>query len=125
MAKGGGSASLLLVLALLIAFASQCFQVEGRMYEVGGNQGWGLTSKWQSKPSRAKAGDILYFKYSPGAHNVVSVSSKDFKSCRITGRVKQYNSGNDKIVLKKGWNYFICSFPGHCGAGMKVSMYAI
>lgn len=125
MAQGGGSAGLLLAVALLIVFVSQCSHVEGVTYTVGGAKGWGLPKiNYLVKAPRFHAGDTLNFHYTAGAHDVVAVGSKDYKSCRVTGNSKRYTSGADKIALKKGMNYFICSFPGHCASGMKIAIHA-
>ena len=64
------------------------------------------------------------FRYSPKAHNVVPVSAAGYKSCAAPRGVRALTSGNDRVTLKRGVNYFICSFPGHCQAGMKVAVTA-
>lgn len=126
MAKGGGSAGLLLAVALLIVFVSQCSHVEGITYTVGGPRGWNLPkTNYLVKAPRFRAGDVLKFNYAPGAHDVVAVGSNDFKSCKVTGNSKRFTSGNDQIALKKGMNYFVCGIPGHCAAGMKIAIHAI
>jgi len=129
MAKGGGSAGLVLALGLLILVASQCAYVEGAraIYTVGGIQGWGpfAYSRWLATVPKLKAGDQLVFRYNPSVHDVMVVGYKGFKSCRVTGRPKQFRSGKDKIALKKGWNYFICGVPGHCAQGMKLAVKAV
>jgi uncharacterized cupredoxin-like copper-binding protein len=35
-----------------------------------------------------------------------------------------YKSGNDRVTLARGTNYFICSIPGHCQSGMKIAVTA-
>ncbi|RWW22715.1 hypothetical protein BHE74_00043069 [Ensete ventricosum] len=64
------------------------------------------------------------FKYGQGAHNVVVVDADGYNSCKAKSGSKTYTSGNDKITLAKGTSYFICSFPGHCDAGMKIKIVA-
>lgn len=126
MAQGGGSAGLLLAVALLIVFVSQCSHAAGVSYKVGGANGWGLPkTNYLAKAPRFHAGDTLNFHYNAGAHDVVAVGSKDYKSCKVTGNSKRYTSGADQIQLKKGMNYFICSFAGHCASGMKIAIHAI
>ncbi|EEF33768.1 Basic blue protein, putative [Ricinus communis] len=64
------------------------------------------------------------FNYSPAAHNVVAVNRVGYDSC--TGpKGKVYRSGKDRIKLVKGQNFFICSFAGHCQAGMKIAINAL
>jgi hypothetical protein len=62
------------------------------------------------------------FKYPPGAHTVVAVNAAGYNSC--SGGGKTYGSGNDRITLSRGTNYFICGIPGHCVAGMKMAVTA-
>ncbi|RWV99177.1 hypothetical protein GW17_00037928, partial [Ensete ventricosum] len=60
-----------------------------------------------------------------GLHNVVSVNAAGYRSCKASGSAsKAATTGNDKVTLKKGANYFICSIPGHCEAGMKIQVIA-
>ncbi|RZC56695.1 hypothetical protein C5167_015546 [Papaver somniferum] len=66
------------------------------------------------------------FKYPEGAHNTVRVSESGYSSCEAT-EMESMNAmwtGNDMYSLGKGDNYFICGIPGHCGAGMKVKIFA-
>ena len=67
---------------------------------------------------------LAVFRYSPKAHNVVPVSAAGYRSCSAPRGVRALTSGNDRVTLKRGVNYFICSFPGHCQAGMKVAVTA-
>lgn len=129
MAQGGGSAravnknlvvgSLLLLLCVLHSVGV----VEGATYVVGGRQGWGFQTKSWTTGKRFRAGDTLVFNYSPSAHNLVVVSPGAYRSC-TTGGARPLTSGSDKVTLKKGANYFICSVAGHCAAGMKIAVSA-
>uniref|UniRef100_A0A0E0LR18 Phytocyanin domain-containing protein n=1 Tax=Oryza punctata TaxID=4537 RepID=A0A0E0LR18_ORYPU len=70
-----------------------------------------------------RVGDQLVFKYSPAAHDVVEVSKADYDSCSSSSPITTFNSGDDTIPLAAtGTRYFICGFPGHCTAGMKVAV---
>jgi hypothetical protein len=42
----------------------------------------------------------------------------------LVSTVRVYGSGNDRITLSRGTNYFICGIPGHCVAGMKMAVTA-
>jgi hypothetical protein len=64
------------------------------------------------------------FRYNAKAHNVVPVSAAGYKSCSAPKGVRALTTGNDRVTLKRGTNYFICSFPGHCQAGMKIAVTA-
>jgi hypothetical protein len=35
-----------------------------------------------------------------------------------------FRSGNDCVTLRRGTNYFICTFQGHCQSGMKITINA-
>lgn len=63
------------------------------------------------------------FKYTASQHNVVQYASKaEYDACAGTA-VQTWATGDDKITLNStGTKYYICSFPGHCGQGMKVSV---
>lgn len=65
---------------------------------------------------------LAVFNYQAGQHNVVPVSVAGYRSCKASGTAAA--TGNDKFSLKKGYNYFICSLPGHCEAGMKLQVVA-
>ncbi|RZC81456.1 hypothetical protein C5167_044029 [Papaver somniferum] len=115
---------------LIIGFSSISVYVNAsRNHIVGGDRGWRFPSKssyniWALHRSFA-AGDTLHFKYSRGAHNIVRVDAAGYRKCKVsaTESAKAVSSGSDKILLKKGINYFICSLPGHCAAGMKMKVH--
>ena len=69
---------------------------------------------------------VAVFKYPPGQHNVVPVNGAGYSSCKASAisASKAVSTGNDKFKLKMGANYFICSLPGHCHAGMKLLVNA-
>ena len=64
------------------------------------------------------------FKYDSTAHNVVAVNAAGYKGCSAPRGAKVYKSGNDRVTLARGTNYFICSLSGHCGMGMKMTVNA-
>ncbi|CAN6303807.1 unnamed protein product [Urochloa humidicola] len=97
---------------------------ESAVYTVGDSGGWSFNSVNWPRGKRFRAGDVLVFKYSPKAHNVVPVSAPGYSSCSAPRGARALTSGNDRVTLKRGVNYFICSFPGHCQAGMKVAVTA-
>ncbi|OVA02350.1 Plastocyanin-like [Macleaya cordata] len=93
---------------------------------VGGSQGWGLSvsyTDWVAESSFA-AGDTLVFNYPAGAHDVIHVSALGYRRCQASARelAKVATTGNDKFTLKKGANYFICSYEGHCSACLKIKV---
>ncbi|RRT37291.1 hypothetical protein B296_00041588 [Ensete ventricosum] len=108
-------------------------------FTVGDSAGWSFNVQNWPNGKSFKAGDVLgiifdrldsmgafalLFKYGQGAHNVVVVDADGYNSCKAKSGSKTYTSGNDKITLAKGTSYFICSFPSHCDAGMKIKIVA-
>uniref|UniRef100_A0A0D9ZCA6 Plantacyanin n=1 Tax=Oryza glumipatula TaxID=40148 RepID=A0A0D9ZCA6_9ORYZ len=128
MAQGRGSAAGRRNAAML-AMVLLCVLLHGELaesavYTVGDRGGWGFNSGGWLRGKRFRAGDVLVFKYSPSAHNVVAVNAAGYKSCSAPRGAKVYKSGSDRVTLARGTNYFICSFPGHCQAGMKIAVTA-
>jgi hypothetical protein len=68
-------------------------------------------------------GDVLQFQYTPNQHDVVEYATKaEYDACGGTP-VQTWTSGNDLVTLNStGTKYYICSLPGHCQEGMKVSV---
>ncbi|XP_010905831.1 basic blue protein [Elaeis guineensis] len=125
MAMGRGSCTTAVFLALLLIMCAP-FHTLAATHVVGDSQGWGFSlsyADWANENTFA-AGDTLVFNYQPGAHNVVPVSAAGYKTCKASDTSKAATTGNDKFTLKKGANYFICSLPGHCAAGMKLQVVA-
>ncbi|THU50183.1 hypothetical protein C4D60_Mb06t17420 [Musa balbisiana] len=91
---------------------------------VGDSDGWSFDIGNWPNGKTFKAGDVLVFKYDKGSHNVVVVDAEGYNSCTSKSGSKTYTSGTDKITLAKGTSYFICSYAGHCDAGMKIKVVA-
>ncbi|KAF3332448.1 basic blue protein-like protein [Carex littledalei] len=121
MAKGSGSAiqASILVLALL------CLVIHIEIADAAPyNVGWTpYTARgWPNR--KFKAGDVLVFKYYRSAHNVIRVNAINYNRCQTPKGARVLRSGNDRVTLTKGMNYFICNFPGHCESGMKIAINA-
>ncbi|KAL8168351.1 hypothetical protein V2J09_009850 [Rumex salicifolius] len=117
--KGRGSAlvvSALVVVVVLMVQSEVCSAA--RSYTVGGPSGWTFNMVKWPKNKHFKSGDVL------GFHNLVAVSKGGYKGCTTPNGSKTLQTGKDKIRLKRGMNYFICSIPGHCQAGMKMAVKA-
>ncbi|KAB2046001.1 hypothetical protein ERO13_D01G168500v2 [Gossypium hirsutum] len=93
-------------------------------FTVGGRGGWTFNAAAWPKGKPFKAGDTLVFNYNPSIHNVVAVNRAGYKSCKAPKGAKVFKSGKDQIKLKKGQNFFICNYIGHCQAGMKIAVTA-
>lgn len=64
------------------------------------------------------------FYYSPTERNVVYASKKEYDSCNPSNHSKVYDTGKDKIIVKRGPNYFISGYKGQCSAGLKLLVHA-
>ncbi|KAL9245113.1 hypothetical protein vseg_018801 [Gypsophila vaccaria] len=124
MAQGRGSAktSVALVLAILCVMA-MTQTTFGAVYTVGGAGGWTFNVAGWPNGKSFRAGDVLAFNYARNLHNVVPVSKRGYDSCNAAG-ARASQTGHDRIRLRKGPNFFICSIPGHCQAGMKIAVNA-
>ncbi|XP_062213037.1 chemocyanin-like [Phragmites australis] len=123
MAQGRGSGAAVLALLLLcVLLHSQV--AESAMFTVGDRGGWTFNTNSWTNGKRFKAGDVLVFKYDSTAHDVVAVNAAGYKGCTRPRGAKVYKSGNDRVTLARGTNYFICSIPGHCQSGMKIAVTA-
>ncbi|XP_062213192.1 basic blue protein-like [Phragmites australis] len=123
MAQGRGSGDVVLaVLLLCVLLHGQV--AESAVFTVGDRGGWAFNTNSWTNGKRFKAGDVLVFKYGSSAHNVVAVNAAGYKGCTTPRGAKVYKSGNDRVTLARGTNYFICNFPGHCQSGMKIAVTA-
>ncbi|KAJ8754820.1 hypothetical protein K2173_015332 [Erythroxylum novogranatense] len=117
-----GSAMLAIALLCVLLFR---FQIcHAATYNVGGSSNWSFNVAGWPAGQSFKAGDVLVFNYSANSHNVVVVNKAGYDSCNTPPGSKIYTSGKDQITLAKGQNYFICNFPGHCEANMKIAINA-
>ncbi|KAG6510223.1 basic blue protein-like [Zingiber officinale] len=140
MAQPPQARSALVILALVVVGHCLLGHTEATDFIVGDAGGWKFNViDWPNGKS-FKAGDVLgktsgdlserktiysfaVFNYAAGSHNVVSVTEAGYDQCLpFDGKV--YTSGKDRITLVKGDNYFICSFPGHCAANIKIKVTA-
>ena len=64
------------------------------------------------------------FTYEPGKYDVVPVNDIEYDNCGHALDSKVYRSGNDRINLVDGSNYFISDFPNHCESGVKLRVFA-
>ncbi|KAG6571299.1 hypothetical protein SDJN03_30214, partial [Cucurbita argyrosperma subsp. sororia] len=94
-------------------------------FVVGDSNGWNLGTEGWPNGKVIRAGDILRFNYNPTVHNVVAVDEGGYRSCIAPKGAKVFNSGKDEIILSRGHNFFICTTPGHCQAGMKIAINSL
>ncbi|XVF37014.1 hypothetical protein REPUB_Repub19eG0108900 [Reevesia pubescens] len=95
-------------------------------YMVGDEEGWDLVIDMQSwaRGKNFHAGDIIVFKYDDQMFDVTMVNQAGHDSCNINDGAKVFESGNDKIQLAFGANYFIDSTTDVCATGMKMAINA-
>ncbi|EEF33767.1 Chemocyanin precursor, putative [Ricinus communis] len=114
---------------MLFSILFHCSGVHARrpaIYRVGDGFGWSPTTSMEVWPQGKKfyAGDILVFKYDDQLYNVVVDDKEGHDTCTVSEKSVTYDSGNDRIELVYGHNYFICGNPDDCQAGMKMVVYA-
>ncbi|CAN6465877.1 unnamed protein product [Victoria cruziana] len=118
---GRGSAFLALAALCVVAHFTS---VRGATYLVGDSRGWTFDMENWPVGKTFRAGDVLIFKYNPMYHNAVVVSPAAYRSCVAPKDARALSSGSDRITLTRGVNSFICTFAGHCEAGMKIQVVA-
>ncbi|KAE8728209.1 Chemocyanin [Hibiscus syriacus] len=107
---------LFLLLSMKTSFATT--------FMVGDASGWDFgVNSWPNGKS-FKAGDVLEFTYNRAIHDVMVVDKEAYEACERPISAPRFETGDDLITLKKGDNYFICSFPGHCEGGLKIAVNA-
>ncbi|XP_058191825.1 basic blue protein-like [Rhododendron vialii] len=121
-----GSALVATAVALVCLSSVLSFEVaQARTYTVGGAKGWTFgVKRWPGRKQLFRAGDILVFNYFAEQHNVMVVNRAGYRSCNAPSNATSYWTGNDHITLVKGHNFFMCGFPGHCSAGMRIAVKA-
>ncbi|KAJ7946648.1 Basic blue-like protein [Quillaja saponaria] len=124
MAQGRGSAMFSMMLVCFLVLQSEMVHA-ATTYTVGDARGWTFNVVGWPRGKHFRAGDTLVFKYNPQAHNVVAVNNVGYNTCKTPRGAKVFKSGRDQIKLVKGQNYFLCSFVGHCQAGMKIAVNAV
>ncbi|PWZ46497.1 Chemocyanin [Zea mays] len=122
--QGRGSGAVALAAAVLLCVLLHAHVAESAVFTVGDRGGWSFSTTSWTNGKRFKAGDVLVFKYDSTAHNVVAVNAAGYKGCSAPRGAKVYTSGNDRVTLARGTNYFICSILGHCQSGMKIAVTA-
>lgn len=69
---------------------------------------------------------IAEFKYDYQITNLMVVNRTGYETCKANDGAKEYESGDDKIKLSFGDNYFIGTYtPEDCSAGLKMAIKAL
>ncbi len=64
------------------------------------------------------------FLYNAEAHNVVRVNNQQYIDC-VTNAEPVADGATVFSLNQPGMYYFMCTFPGHCEAGMKLQLRVI
>ncbi|KQJ95015.1 hypothetical protein BRADI_3g14670v3 [Brachypodium distachyon] len=107
----------------------------GASYMVGAPAGsWDLNTNYTQWTSARRffPGDSLSFQYPAATHNVLEVTKAVYDSCNTSvssstnssAVIATYHTGNHVITFaaSRVTRYFVCGFPGHCAAGMKLKV---
>ncbi|GMI92806.1 hypothetical protein HRI_002949900 [Hibiscus trionum] len=114
-----------------VVLASTVLQItHAANYTVGDTTGWtfppGGNSEFYNNwaaDNNFLVGDILVFNFATGSHTVAEVTEAAYNNCSGTNPISIHNTGPASIVLNRtGAYHFICSVPGHCEAGQKLSV---
>ncbi|CAN8292777.1 unnamed protein product [Cochlearia groenlandica] len=97
-------------------------------YMVGDKNGWNLVGSgdgW-ARDKTFYAGDILVFRYDPKRYDMCIVNQTGYEMCTPNEGATVLSSGEDKISLAYGGNYFIGTRnPFDCFNGMKMEVNAL
>ncbi|XP_068343182.1 mavicyanin-like [Pyrus communis] len=103
-------------------------RAEAETHTAGDATGWtnivdsDTYSSWAAKHT-FKVGDTLVFQFTTGRHDVTTLTKKAYDECNNTDILGVLNQGPASYSLNEtGDYYFICSFPGHCSEGQKLSI---
>ncbi|KAG6586384.1 hypothetical protein SDJN03_19117, partial [Cucurbita argyrosperma subsp. sororia] len=97
-------------------------------YMVGDSLGWidppnaNIYTDWGSNKSFV-VGDILVFNFATGRHDVTEVTKSGYDSCNGNNPISTESNSPVRITLTSAGNrHFICTIPGHCNNGQKLSV---
>ncbi|MBA0777523.1 hypothetical protein Gotri_005534 [Gossypium trilobum] len=101
-----------IIMVILMVLQFGAIHSKPTTYMVGDEDGWdsGL--------------DMEVFTYDGQQFDVAVVNQTGHDSCTLNEGAKVFHSGNDKIQLAFGANYFIDTVADLCAAGMKMAINA-
>ncbi|CAK9867914.1 unnamed protein product [Sphagnum jensenii] len=101
-------------------------------YTVGDEFGWSVPSSpdfysdWVDEVAPFTEGDTLEFNYAPGTDSVLLVDDLDYRTCNTGNPIQEYTFGPHPFVMRPVATYnFISGEPGHCLAGMRLTITPI
>ncbi|KAG7646686.1 Phytocyanin domain [Arabidopsis thaliana x Arabidopsis arenosa] len=119
-----------IVMTVLCLFLAKAVTYARRptTYIVGDDDGWDPVvpmDTW-ARGKTFYAGDILEFKYDYQRFNLIVVNRTGYETCEANVGAVEYSSGDDKIQLHYGYNYFIGTYtPEDCTTGLKMAIKAL
>ncbi|CAN6476280.1 unnamed protein product [Victoria cruziana] len=118
-------------IATILFVVSMAAAASAATYTVGDSSGWSIPSSpnfydtWAASKT-FHVNDKLVFNFPTGAHTAVQVSETDYKACTFTNPIETYGTGPATVTLNgPGAHYYLCSIPGHCAAGQKVTINVV
>ncbi|MBA0568060.1 hypothetical protein Golob_005577 [Gossypium lobatum] len=115
-----------IIMVILMVLQFGAIHSKPTTYMVGDEDGWdsGLDMEGWTKGKTFHAGDFLVFTYDDQQFDVAVVNQTGHDSCTLNEGAKVFHSGNDKIQLAFGANYFIDTVADLCAIGMKMAINA-
>ncbi|KAG7565520.1 Phytocyanin domain [Arabidopsis suecica] len=99
----------------------------GKIYKVGGSDGWNAKKNSWAEHKEFQVGDSLILEYDQNINDVTQVSSAlEYVSCDSSSPKAVYNTGHDVVTLKEpGYHYFISSNHIQCVNGLKLDVLVV
>ncbi|KAJ4957712.1 hypothetical protein NE237_024823 [Protea cynaroides] len=123
-------AAVMVIAALQLHCAHGQFTRAPLTFIVGDAMGWTVPANgavtytaWATDKTFL-VGDILQFNFVTGNHTVATLSTREqFDSCTTSNTLQTFRTGPQQLKLDLMEDYyFICTFPGHCNSGQKLSV---
>ncbi|KZV20058.1 blue copper protein-like [Dorcoceras hygrometricum] len=113
----------LVVMAMLHRSSSQTTHVVGDALGWTFPPGGEVAYRTWAATRNFAVGDVLVFNFTTGVHDVAEVSKDSFDSCNGNNPISRSTDGPANITLtSSGPHHYICTFTGHCDAGMKLTI---
>ncbi|KAF6152031.1 hypothetical protein GIB67_010605 [Kingdonia uniflora] len=125
------TASLLLQQHIITAATNETTDSDPDTHVVLDNLGWIVSPSgaaayrtWAAS-NEFDVGDILYFNFTTGRHDVAEVTKEAYDKCNTTNPISIKSTGPVNITIDSaGEHYFICTFTQHCSLGQKLAITA-
>nr|GEU97202.1 hypothetical protein [Tanacetum cinerariifolium] len=120
---------MVMFIAMMVASIQFYTTTAQTRHVVGDAFGWGIPpngvpiyTTWASQQT-FNVGDILFFNYTNGQHDVAEVSATSYEPCNATNPISLATTGPTTLTLATaGMHYYICTFASHCQIGQKLTI---